>query len=48
MFVSTPTFARNVEQFSSMKKGEKLTFWVAEGERFKIYGAPGEDDGDAK
>jgi hypothetical protein len=27
--------------FAKMRKGETLTFWVAEGQRFHIYGEPG-------
>ncbi len=32
--------------YKDVKIGEKLTFWVQEGERFRIYGAPGMDGAD--
>jgi hypothetical protein len=34
--------------FAAMRKGETLTFWVAEGQRFHIYGEPGASISEAK
>lgn len=34
--------------FAKMRKGETLTFWVAEGQRFHIYGEPGVAVSEAK
>jgi hypothetical protein len=32
--------------YKDVKVGEKLTFWVQEGQRFRIYAAPGMDGAD--